>query len=251
MKKAHQNGFSVVEVVLIIFALGIVSFIGWFVWQGQQSDGKVTEDSDSSSSARVDDLKKDASKTKASDADLVAIKADGGRVTVMAPKSWKVNTKPNETPELNYPDTVTITAPSEDVYVQFKRYGGLGGACIPEENSQRITKVNTVGVVGDPSLTFAQYYISDTTYGGYVANLVKTDATTDLKEGANSCSAFLLDMIPEFKGTDTGAANFGVYSKKLETKVQSGTKISASEYDAFVSSADFQTAKDILLSLED
>lgn len=251
MKLQHnQKGSSVTGLLLIAVAIGLVGFIGWFVWHSQQAANTVLDDTNTSTPATVPAGKGAATKSS-SRATLVTVKADGGRVSVKAPSNWVVATKPSDTPELNYPETVTITAPDGDTYVRFIRYGGLGGACLPEENKQTITKLASTKLAGDAQLMFVQYYISDTNGGYYVANIMKSDTAAGIVENANVCSAFLAQMMPDFKGADIGAANFGIFSKKLQAKVDSDAKITAAEYDSFVTSSDYTAAKEILLSLTD
>lgn len=51
----NQKGFSAVEIAMVIFIIGLVSLVGWLVWDRNKSDKSISTDSTSQSETVVEE----------------------------------------------------------------------------------------------------------------------------------------------------------------------------------------------------
>lgn len=91
--KRNENGFSLIESLLVLIIIGLIAFVGWYVWQSKHKTDKLLTTPSSSVTAPV---KK--SKTKSSAADKYA--------------GWKTYTLKYEKASIKYPADWTISEQS-------------------------------------------------------------------------------------------------------------------------------------------
>jgi len=244
---AKQKGFGAVEFILVLVAVGIVGFAGWFVWNGQKQLGKTLDDSSKGSSSVSST---DTAKTESnSDTSLVPISVEGGHATVGAPKNWTV-TNGDANDQSGMFSTVKITSPDSNISVTFARLGGLGGYCDPTDG-YTITKLKVTPLINTPSLSYVEYLQSDNKL--YKMSVTPTSKAAELRNGASVCDAYLDEIMENYQGY-TGNALFSIsykpFDKKFGDSISTATPITPAEYDTLMNSADYTIAKNIFLSLK-
>lgn len=101
-----QKGFGAVELILVLVAVGIVGFAGWFVWSGQKQISKTFDDSSKGSSAAMS-TKKTA--TTATDTSVTNNTTTATQDTSAQPatnyvviKEWGIKIKLNEAEKVTF-----------------------------------------------------------------------------------------------------------------------------------------------------
>ncbi len=272
--KHNQQGLGLVVLILIIVLVGTIGFMGWYVWQNNKTNDTSLEEPDiaitdtvitdsyednakiepSTLEQNIPTVDSSTSAQKALPGSTVtlsqtqSVKVDGDTKSVVVPQGWIVETGIDQ-PNDELPPVVTLIAPDKNVFVQYRRLGGLGGRCEPEENPQTLKKVQITDMVNYDKIKLVEYYVSDgKSYYGYVSNIVTTQSANKILENANRCNAYLADMIFEMPGFEN--TRFGIYSKNFNTMNEAEQPISQSQYDAFRSSEAYRAAKAIVLSLK-
>lgn len=243
-----QKGFGAIEFILVIVAIGIVGFAGWFVWNSQKQMSKTLDDSNKGSSSAASTEQTGAA-VPDSDASLVPISVEGGHATVYAPKNWKV-TNGDANDQSGLFATVKITSPDSKVAVTFARLGGLGGYCDPTDGAT-MTRLKVTLLVNTPSLSYVEYLQSDGKI--YKMSVTPTAKAAALKNGASVCDAYqdeIMEKYQDYAGNAVFSISYKPFDDKLGDSVSTATPITSAEYDAFVSDADYIAAKNILHSLK-
>lgn len=130
MKKTqkNQNGFGLVEALLLIIAVALVVFVGYYVWHTQKQTDKTLNQAAKVSDKSAQPVKLDTY------VDPVA------NYSLKYPDSWKVKTTLGT--QANQPTSQTsMTSPSGQAINLRTWYGGLGGAC-PETNGTPFSPAN-------------------------------------------------------------------------------------------------------------
>jgi type II secretory pathway pseudopilin PulG len=91
MKKNKQHGFSVIEGLLILVIVGLLGFVGWYVWNSQNITDKLLDSSAKSSGVVVKTSKKKiAPPPSAADptANWVTYTSKTGQYSLKYPSNW-------------------------------------------------------------------------------------------------------------------------------------------------------------------
>lgn len=245
-----EKGFSAVEAILIIVIIGIVGFAGWFVWNSQkQTDKTLTDTSKGNTSVVATKTSQSTTNGNTIDSSLQEVSVEGGHATVQAPKSWKV-TVGDANDSSSMFKTVKITSSDGKTVVTFGRLGGLGGYCDPTEG-RTMTKLKVAQLTNTPSLSYVEYLQSDGKV--YKMDIFPTTKAEKLQNGASVCDAYLGEVMENYKGYSGNAVfsiSYAPFATKLGDSTSTAAPITSAEYIAYTDSADYQTAKSILLSLK-
>lgn len=119
--KNNQKGFSTVELVLVLIIVGLVGFIGWYVWDTKKdTDNESSTTQTSTSTASNGNLSKTYTDAK-----------DGTKFSY--PEDWKLDIEKQDDLQ---PGSVsgTLTSPSGKVELAYANYvTGVGGGSCPED----------------------------------------------------------------------------------------------------------------------
>jgi len=90
MKKSlKENGFSVVEIIMVAVIVGLLGFIGWYVYSTQRKTNKTSETSNQTDSNQTDsNAQKAEEKDETKDWQTYTSKLERG--TFKYPKDWKI-----------------------------------------------------------------------------------------------------------------------------------------------------------------
>lgn len=87
---SNQSGFSAVEAILVLVAVVILGFTGWFVWNSQKSTDKTLSQTGTSTAPEAKKTEA-TSKAESETAGWLLYKAPGGEYTVRLADGWKLN----------------------------------------------------------------------------------------------------------------------------------------------------------------
>ena len=96
--KKNQNGFSVVEVLLILVIVGILGFTGWYVWNASNNADKNLNAASSASSKNT--AKKSIPKQSTTEATSYSFSQLGITMNVLS--GWEVKNEPTTTDGTNF-----------------------------------------------------------------------------------------------------------------------------------------------------
>lgn len=131
---ANQNGFGVIETLLVLVILGFVGFTGWFVYSSNKVADKNYEAANTSSSSEQSRQQNALNKT---------YKDPVGKFGFKYPANWTLKSVSN-TDDAEYPySDVTITSPGGSKLKIGNDWGGRGGMCDPEPTDKPFAVNNT------------------------------------------------------------------------------------------------------------
>jgi hypothetical protein len=129
--RKNNDGFSAIETLLILIIIGLVGFVGWYVYQAKQTADKNTAIS-SSSQAAVSKPKLAKTYTN-----------NKGGFSVQYPANWKLKAEPAD----SYAEVATLTSPKGTVLNLRADEGGKGGDCFPSPSDVPFRAGNTCSSV--------------------------------------------------------------------------------------------------------
>ncbi|MCK9641744.1 MAG: hypothetical protein M0R39_17715 [Prolixibacteraceae bacterium] len=247
MKNSKQQGFGVVEAILIIVIIGIIGGAGWYVWSSQQKHYDNIDGTTAPTSTQPTPT------TTPSDTytDSVA------NFSVKYPTTWKLVTTKATQADLPTVST-TITSPTGTKLLLKTDYGGKGGYCEPKPQDKPYQAGNTCPTAEN----FSKTAIGETTYG---SSYQKGQKIPIYLVESRYESKYMIGLTVEEKYTDTltgtiklNSPEMGVYM--LEEFFSVYNKNGESQYyvyayavgdsEAFLNSSDANTIKTILKSFK-
>ncbi|PJE65369.1 hypothetical protein COU91_02015 [Candidatus Saccharibacteria bacterium CG10_big_fil_rev_8_21_14_0_10_47_8] len=95
-KPKKQQGFTLVEGLLILVIVGVLGFVGWYVWHAKNNTEKTLQDTVQSQGTVSKIAKKPSSTLQKTDptADWTAYSDKAGNFSLKYPKSWVTATNP-------------------------------------------------------------------------------------------------------------------------------------------------------------
>lgn len=105
MKKLNQRGFSLVEGLLVVIAVALISFVGFYVYNANK-DSKNTHDN---SSSVVKENKAEDTQTKDEAESWQQVTSGKGAFKLKVPDGWKLNNDPAQDLILSSTDPADIT----------------------------------------------------------------------------------------------------------------------------------------------
>jgi hypothetical protein len=190
--RKNNQGFSVIEALLILFILGIIGFVGYFVWHSQKAADKTYSQTDTSSSPTV------TKKTSA-----VVGKTDAQKYLVI--KEWGVKIPYTSTDTLTY----TITDGSDEMSLQVasSTLAGKYGIYCSTFGSGGIFRLSGTDAYDvDGNVTVAQAYSSNhesmTKLGAYYYRFIHDQGACSDNESVadgNAANDFLKSILPNIQ----------------------------------------------------
>lgn len=236
----NHNGFSAVEALLVFIILCMVGFMGWFVWQSQQAADKTYSHTDTSDSQSAKP-KKAAIKTE------TALAPASVNVSFTYPATWNV------VKLANY-DT-QIVGPDNDVYIEVKGLGGLGGSCNPNDPGSGTFRSVQSEALNNAAFSLMTFTTQTDTYtGGVSSQIIPTADVAKYKVGASVCAGYLDGVLDKTdlgkqsaQDTSIGNTTITITSQTLASAMKSGSPTDV-QVQAFLSSDDFKQAEQIVKS---
>ena len=232
------------EVLLIIVAIGIVGFTGYFVWHAQQATkNTLTETSKASGTSSSGTT----TASKSTNPRLLSTSMDptvGKDISFMYPQTWTLEKGTLQTsPYLD--QKVTVKSPSGSVSVAYEvSNGGIGGSCDPAEQGT-LTSLRTESV---PLFNGANYV--ETTYtngmsGDKVsfAGLMQKTSMSSAKQGGSYCDVYLAGVI-----SLAGSSNSSLHLTAQVEFTDARVSTDATAFQSAILSPDYVQARSILLS---
>lgn len=238
MKKIRNDGFSAVELLLVVVLIGIISFAGWYVYQANKDTDKSLAEAGKASSA-----------AKAKPVSLKEYRNTEYGFSFQYPSTWKLTEDLQDLGRGNNEGTISVTSPYGTEVLFGLDLGGRGGDCWDDEANARTARTcyttNILSVEKLPTSTNAKpiyfYHASNTEPtrdGG------KTTYEIGLGGGDNAYTKTGSTLGAGFFGSvengKTGSINVNVSSK--DDKVNSS--------DAFFNSKEVKEATPILKSFK-
>jgi len=173
--KKEQNGFSAVEIIMILVIVGLLAGVGWYVYKTRHST--QTTSTNAQSAANKSSAPTEIALTK-SYTDPVF------NYTFKYPTDWKVTNEKGDQGDGNSPiSTNTITdASGKYAFTLRADYGGRGGACEPATGDKLFALNNAC-----PSKQVLDEHVT--------ANKLKTEAFPITAEGKKIVSYFTVDKV--------------------------------------------------------
>lgn len=239
----NQQGFSLVEGLLVIIALALIVFVGYYVWHAQgQSKTSTTKDSAATPAATDSGNAKPAQ---------VAYTSDREQASFTYPSTW-TKTDAALQPSLDGADAIGLQSPDGKVTVSWVTgIGGIGGACGQDAAPGQLdadglggcpatTVLDSTAITGAPGLYVVSGYITydDSSYYPWIAVQDKDGTTSGRKMGYEVFEGKVDDENILF---GIGGLNKGKPAPSFGTK---------GEVAAFLSTDSAKQAKQILLSLK-
>jgi hypothetical protein len=120
----NQQGFTAVEGLLLVVILGIIGYVGWFVYSRNAPARTSTDTAQSATTS--------PSPAAVAKAETTTYTDSVGSYTVTYPKTWKIVTeKVLDDPAMKISKS-TLTSPTGTVLNMISDNGGKGGDCQPE-----------------------------------------------------------------------------------------------------------------------
>lgn len=162
--KKNENGFSVVEILILVVIVGVIGAIGWLVWQsrlsttGDNGSSKSSQDSQTDSSTNQDqqepntDDKKQPATNTAKDGNF------SSEVTLLNKKTTLVSFKYNKTWEFVGDDGKKLTfTNSDDVSIILSYSEGGSAPTVPEKVTTGSNKYRKFTWGGD-DIRYIRYF---------------------------------------------------------------------------------------------
>lgn len=116
LMKKNQDGFSIIESLLVLVIIGLVGFVGWYVWNSKTNTDKVLSVNNSGSprfkkKANAKVAAGGSQKTVDPTKDWVPYASSSHKFTLKYPQNWAVAANP----ELCGPDTLLLGPTPEAV----------------------------------------------------------------------------------------------------------------------------------------
>lgn len=144
-QKINQKGFGAVEAILILVIIGLIGFVGWFVYN---SNNKATDTLKNAAAPAVNN----------SQAGWLTFKQPKDPTTSFKyPRTWKLGTA-NGPDDGDGTKNVSVTSPTGTDIDMVSAGAGRGGDCLPEEHST-VSYVNKIN--GADNLYVVQWTLID------------------------------------------------------------------------------------------
>lgn len=241
----NDQGFSVVETILVLVVIAILGFTGWFVWHAGRTADRTLGTPSASESTLQD-------KSATTTSKMLTGKVDS-ELTFSYPSSWSVVQTSKETYRSTDPSDQTytaettqltkITSPSGNTTVTIEGgIGGVGGACLPEEVGT-LTNIEKTVLPNDEANVFAAYRTSE---GQVTFAVVDAVAAKEANTGVSECALAFAGLLKNYH------RGIGQVSITYKPFVQSTYTSTASEnsFKAYLSSAEYSAALNIVKSIK-
>lgn len=122
-------------------------------------------------------------------------------------------------------ETLTITAPSKQVYVRYvlMANGGLGGSCMPEY-SGKVASLKSVALTNFVGVSFTEWVFNEQTGYNYFAGLMDTARVATAKVGGSYCNLYLADIIKMSDTNNLDLLEARIHIKSLDAAAAPGGK---------------------------
>jgi hypothetical protein len=172
--KKREAGFGVVEIVIVLVAVGLIGGGGWYVWQSKQSKSQSVTTNQANSQTQQPESKS----TNDCDASYKSVSNEKIGISFCYPEDWATDIM--DTPGNHIVGTVTLTSPDyqevegglggsnagSKVYVSVYKIDQLGAAYTPvknildgtEQSKQVYADVKAVKIAGKDGATFISAY---------------------------------------------------------------------------------------------
>lgn len=249
MRKLNQNGFSGVEVLLVLIFLAIVGFAGYYVYHAQKKPTATHVDKTAQTSeapANSDVFTSDDPTAKKATVD--------NQLVFKYPHDWTLTQTAVTVDGANTTQDTKVTAPSSSTYVEIKRQtGGIGGAfCTDGDNAAyNLTDLGKHTLTDYNDFTLVVGYSSKS---GPLINVTSTANANQLQVGNNSCQAGVMAQLPTdlFSNSDGGytGAQVKISNAGMDAIKAKGGVVSESDYNTLKNSTDFSTAITIVQTIK-
>lgn len=239
MKVLRQNGFSAVEVLLVIIAISIIGFGGYYVYSNQKT-------SDENANANDAVTTKETANDKATRlTEMYEGTAAGKKLSIKYPADWTL--KRGDESATGIASMDRIIGPDGDVVIIPSFYAGelagIGGYCEPEARGT-FTSVTKYDI---PAATDLYLAVTESAEEGYRDTVMTGEKLARIKEGVSTCELGITDRF--LSDDKTGAASLTIQSLSVPSYYADGNKPDMQQVKNYHNSADFKTAIKIVQTL--
>ena len=258
-KTKFQSGFVHLLIILLL-VVALAGTLGFVYWQNFMQPKQTN----------VIDTNK--SKDKTVTANEISINPSGKNpITFSYPKSWTIEQKKTDgidtihsvTDKYNGSDIVKISSPSGDIYISINNYvhpGGFGFECSEAETNKYVslkpTALDSYSGYSYFEAIVHNTYNNDYFYDSYLADNSGKIALTDLISNGY-CAAHAQNTVTRIPYIDIDSpGEYSVWNANIKSTDflnSDGSTKNASDttsINTLLNSAEFKTARDILLSAE-
>ena len=249
MKKKQSDRGSIVEIAIIVgLVVVVLGLTAWRIIEGNAAINNSKSESQAQESVKVPDI-------AATSVKLVQGSIDPGfgtKLTFSYPETWKKEAliegpMPLNETKGNTTETITLISPSKKYVVGYMigANGGLGGACIPEEQPV-YTWSSYEGLSGFSGVSYLEATTSPSTRSdgnvrsGWQLSLVETTAAKKATPRTSVCELYMANVIELSSQHNVQIIGAGM---KSITGVDD-----ADTFKAALSGDEYEQAKAILLS---